>query len=261
MVNKMELRELSSELISDPDDYMHSLRTNLYMYIGKKNITLQEVSELADIPLNTLKSLIYGSSKDCHISTVIKLARVFSVSVDELIGAGTIPAQTCNSLQTMRKLPESFTHFVRWSIHYHYEKLKSHKVSIKSIELMIPEESPDGNHKMTNNFDVIDVSYLSDEIRPKVFMAIKVLTSCYMPHYFENDIIMIANDRDAKPTENVIITIGDNMWIVKRKKDIVDGKVKVNYYSIRDGRLFVSEDEVDMLIGYIAYVARDEEIE
>ena len=257
MLSKKELRDISSDLVAEPDDYMHSLRRNLYMYIGKKEITLQEVSELADIPLNTLKSLIYGDSRDCHISTVIKLARVFNVSVDELIGCGTISKQTCESLQVMRKLPESFTHFVRWSIHFHYEKLNSHKVSIKSVELMIPEESEDGNHKMTNNFDVIDVSFLSDDIRPKIFMGIKLITPCYMPHYFEDDILLIANDRDAKTTENVIVTIGDNMWLVKRKKEIVDGKVVINYYSIRDGRRFASESEIDMVIGYVAKVMRD----
>lgn len=256
MLEITELRKLSANLTAEPDDYMHSFRKNLDVYIDRKEITLAELAELADIPLNTLKSLVYGDSKDCHISTAVKLARVLHISVDELIGAGTITPQTCESLQLTRMMPESFTHFVRWAIHYHYNMLTTHKVSIKSVELMLPEVNESGGIRMTNDFDVIDISYVSDELRPKIFMGIRIPCDNYQPHYFEGDVIFVANDREARENENVVVSVGETMWILKRKVEKIDDKDVVNYYSIRDGRLFAHEDEIDFVIGYVVKLSR-----
>ena len=257
MLDTKSLRKLSSKLISEPENYMHSLRHNLDMYISHKDITLAEVSELADIPVNTLKSLMYGDSKDVHISTVIALAKVFNVSVDELIGCGTISPQTTQSLQIVRQLPESFTHFVRWAIHYHYDMQVNQRVSDKSVELMTPETAECGNLRMTNNFDVIDISDQPADVWPKVFMAIRMVNSNYAPLYFENDILLVANDREAKPTEQVIICIGENMWIVRAKHEQENGEWVTNYYSTRDGRLFARAKEVQLVLGYVVKVKRD----
>lgn len=259
MVDKKKLRELSQNLEYNPDNYMKSLRNNLMMYIGQKDITLNDLADKADVSVNTLKTLIYGYSDDCHMSTVIKLAKALSVSVDELIGCGTLAHETCKSLQIMRMLPESFTHFVRWATHYHYDMLNSSKVSIKSVEVMKPKTSDCGNLQMTNNFDVIDISDLNDDIRPKVFMGIRLPNSNYAPHYFENDILFVANDRDARPGENVIVCISNNMWILERRATIRKGVKEVDYYSIRDNRLFAKEEEIQLVMGYIAAIKHTEE--
>lgn len=254
MMDKKRLRELSRYLEHNPDDYMKSLRNNLLMYIGQKDITLNDMAVKADVSVNTLKTLVYGYSDDCHLSTVVKLAKALGISVDELIGSGTLSPQTCESLQIMRMLPESFTHFVRWATHYHFDMLNSCKVSYKSVELMIPRISNHGNLKVTSNFDVIDVSDLSSDVRPKVFMGIRIPNSHYAPTYFENDVIFIANDRDARPGENVVVSILDSMWILEKHIDVVEGQLKTSYYSIRDKRKFANEDEIQLIIGYIADV-------
>lgn len=252
MLDNNHLRKLSRDLISEPDDFMHSFRKNLFMYIERKDITLAEVAEAADIPFSTLRAFLYGDSKDCHLSTAVKLARVLCVSVDELVGSGTISPQTCESLQLVRQLPESFTHFVRWSIHFHYDMLTSEKVSQKAIEVMMAECADNGNLKMTNDLEIMDVSDLNDDIRPKVFMGIRIPCDHYAPHYFAGDILLIANDRSARNDERVVIVVGDNMWILRRKEELVNGEKKVNYYSIRDGRLRTSEDRASLVIGYVA---------
>lgn len=251
MLDAQNLRKLSCKLTAEPDDYMHSFRRNLDVYIDQKEITLAEIAEQADIPVNTLKSLVYGDSKDCHISTAIKLARVLHISVDELIGAGTISPQTCESIQLVRMLPESFTHFVRWAIHYHYDLLNNKKVSEKSVELMYPDVAENGNIIMTNNFDVADISDFPEEILRKIFMGIEIPCDNYAPHYFAGDRVFIANDRNARESETVIICCADMMWFVKRKEETVNGEKKVNYYSIRDGRFFACEDEIQFVLGYI----------
>ena len=254
MLEKKALRALSRNLKAEPDNYMNCFRRNISMYIEQKEITLQEVAELADISLSTLKSFLYSDTKDCNLSTAVKLARVFKVSVDELVGCGTLSPQTCESLQTVRLLPESFTHFVRWSIHYHYNLLTSKKVTDKAIEVMNAVVGECGNLKMTNRMSVIDISGLNDDIRPKVFMGIRIPCKHYMPLYSEGDILLIANDRNARTGELVVIGVGENMWILKRKDEVENGEKVVNYYSPRDGRKRVSGHEVRFILGYVVKV-------
>ena len=259
MLDKKNLRKLSKNLVSNPDDYMVSFRKNLFMYVEQKDISLAEIADEADLSLSTLRSFLYGDSQDCHVSTVVKLAKALKISCDELLGAGTISDQTCESLQLVRQLPESFTHFVRWAIHFHYGKLTSGEVTSRSIEVMQPICHDNGNLKMTNDFDVIDIGHLSDDVRPKIFMGIKIPCEHYIPIYFPGDILLIANDRSSKRSENVVVSVGDYMWIVNRREEIEEGHKVDNFYALRDNRKRASGDEIGIVIGYIADVIRNEE--
>lgn len=255
MLEKKSLRKLSKNLISNPDDYMSSFRKNMFMYIDQKDISLAEIADAADISVSTLRSLVYGDAKDCHVSTIVALAKALNVSCDELLGAGTISPQTCESLQMVRQLPESFTHFVRWAIHYHFEKHMAGEVTSRSIEVMSPICSDNGNLKTTNDFDIVDISDVSKEILPKVFMGVRIPCQHYVPDYFPGDILLIANDRSSKRREHVLVTVGEYMWIVDRREEFENGKKVDNFYSVRDSRKRKS-DEVGIVIGYVAGVIR-----
>ena len=174
MLEKKYLGKLSKNLERNPDDYMTSFRHNLMMYINEKDITLQEIADAADVSVSTLRSFVYGDNADCRVSMVVKLAKVLNVSCDELLGAGTISEQTCQSLQLVRMMPESFTHFVRWAIHYHYDRLTQGEPTSKLIEIMRPICADNGNIKMTNDFDIIDIKNLGPSLSPKIFMGIRI---------------------------------------------------------------------------------------
>ena len=256
MFDKKRLRSLSRNLIANPDDYMSSFRKNVQMYIDQKDVTIMQLAEAADISESTLKSFLYGDNQDCRLSNVIRLAKALHVSMDELVGAGTISPQTCQSLQLVRQLPESFTHFVRWSIIFHYDMLTSSKVSEHAIEVMNAEVSDSGSMKMTNVMSIIDIAGLPEDIRPKIFMGIRMPGDMYAPKYYEGDILLIANDRPARENEPVVVVTGDNMWLLKRKEETVDGKKTVNYYSIRDGGFRCGQERVKNIIGYVVRVKR-----
>ena len=259
MLEKKRLKQLSQNLVSDPEDYISSLRRNLFMYVDQKDITLAEIAEAADISFSTLRSFLYGDAEDCRLSTVVKLAHALGVSMDELVGSGTISPQTCESLQLIRQLPESFTHFVRWAIHYHYNKLTSKEVTEKAIEVMVANCSENGNLKMTNQLEIVDISGINDDLRPKIYMGIKVPCNHYEPKYFKGDILLLANDRSPKPSEDVIIGVGDNMWILNRRDEKIDGKQHMVYYSIRDDRKCADEKDVNIIVGYVVKVIQADE--
>lgn len=258
MLNENELRKLSKNLIVDKDDYMHSFRENIRMYIDQKEITLAEVAELADMPESTLKTFIYNGGKDCKLSTAIKLAKVFKVSIDELVGAETMSKQICETLQIIRQLPVSFTHFVRYATFLHYKKLTEGEITEKAIEIMTPEIDASGSMVMTNAFDILDISHLADEVRHKTFMGVRIPGDLYAPTFFEGDTLLMANDRNPRDGEKVLINVGENIFIVKVRYQKINGEMKKTYYSIRDDKMRSTEDRVKMELGYIVKVIHGE---
>lgn len=95
---------------------MDNFRENINSYIG--NMTLSELSERAGIPFSTLRGMLYENSSDCNLSNAVKLAKVFSISVDELFGANTMEERTTDCLNTCRELPENSRYLISWFIQH-----------------------------------------------------------------------------------------------------------------------------------------------
>ena len=253
MLSREKLIALAPNLISSPEHYMDSFRENVRMYIDQKEITLAEVSELADIPESTLKSFIYGKSEDCHLSTAIKLAKVFRVSVDELVGCGTLSPITTESIQITRQFPESYMHFIRWSIRMHQAVLNSTPAANRFIEVMNPAVGPYGNLKISYDLELVDISNLPDDIRPKITMGIRIPNNQFNPIFNENDIVLLANDRLAYPNEIELKCHNDNLWFLKYKK-LPNGEYK--YCSLRDNVVAPPPEDIELTFGYIVKVVR-----
>lgn len=253
-MNPDKLRKLSQKLSANKDNYMDSFRKNIDLYVREKDITIREIAEEADIPFSTLNTVIYGSAKDCKLSTAVALARALGVSIDELIGAETIDEMSRESLSICRNLPENAVYLIRWFIR-HQEKIHSGLPEEKKIiSVMQTICQMNGNLKPGNEFTALDISHLRNNVRPKVFIGIKIPCDHYMPVYSPYDILLVANDRKPSPIENSVIIHGGNLFIAKRKEEIENGKTVAKYYSIRDGKFRVNEEDIDEAIGYIACV-------
>lgn len=234
------------------DDFMRSFRNNIFMQMKCQNITLQGLADQADIPVSTLKSLLYGYAGDCHISTAIRISKVLNISVDELIGASTIAEPTCESLEILRSLPESFTHFVRWIIRFHRDMTYAHPEIKKAVEVMHLKCTDAGNLMVTSNLEFSDISHFAPDLRAKVFMGIIMPAVFYEPFYFQGDTIYIANDRAPREGEHVVVSIAGNIWILQAKRN----HATTDYYSLRDARLFATADQVQSVIGYVTHTKR-----
>lgn len=249
-MNEKLLKQLSKKMTASPDDYMTSFRKNLLTYVNEKEIALHDIAEAADLSPDTVKTLIYGDAKDCKLSTAVALAKALKISVDELVGAGTLSDPMRESIQITRNLPESFVYFVRWSIRYHERMLRENKASKKSINVIIADF--DGNLHINNNFELLDISDLPDSIRPKIYMGIRIPCEYYMPIYMEGDILLLANDRIPMPNECAVVVVHGNVFILRKKGN--------QYFSIRDGRFIADVSQIEEVIGYIAHVSRDASI-
>lgn len=251
-MNKDNLKQLSRNLEYNPDNYMDCFRSNIRMYLENKTFKLQELADAAEINCDSLKNFLYGNSKDCYLSTAVKLARVFGVSVDELVGCGTLTPQMCESIQITRNMPDNFVYFVRWGIRHHERELNKINFKTKAINIMLPECNSKGLIKMTNDFEILDISDINSEDRSKIYMGIRIPSDNYMPKYSPYDILLIANDRPARSSEHEVVFSSGSIWILQRK--IENGKIK--YFSIRDGKFRANEEDIDEVLGYIVDVRR-----
>ena len=248
MMNKEKLKKISRNLSANRDDFISAFRHNLFMYIEEKDITIKEISEEADVPFSTLNTFLYGNSKDIKLSTAVKLAKALNVSIDELIGAETINEVSRESIAICRNLPNNALYLVRWYIRYIDSLNRKNQPHKRYVSVMELECNHNGNLKITTNYRHIDITDIGEEYRSKVFFGITMPCDHYMPIYSPYDILLIANDRNAKTNENVLIRTDGNLFLAKRK--VENGLVK--YYSIRDGKFRLNEDDIDEVVGYIA---------
>lgn len=247
MVNKDKLKKISKNLTSDGNNYMSAFKKNIDMIIDNKCISLKDLAEISDVPYKTLTNFLYGNSKDCNLSTVVKLAKAIGISVDELIGAETIDKTSRESLAICRNLPENAVYLIRWYIRYIESLNKNNEPNKRYVSVMELECNHNGNLKLTSNYKHIDITHVNEEYRYKVFFGIKIPCDHYMPVYSPYDTLLIANDRLPNANEHCLIRISNCLYIGKRKLE----NGIANYCSIRDGKFRISESEIQELVGYV----------
>lgn len=248
-MKKKNLKDFNPKFTADRDNYMSAFKKNVFSYVDEKDITLNQISEASDIPYSTLKTFLYSDSKDCNLSTAIKLARAFGVSIDRLVGAETIDADIMDMFVQYKELPKSSQALIKFHLSNQIYLQEKHKDG-KEITIMRPDCNGNGNLKKTEEYEVFDVSNLGSEIMHKVYFGIRIPCDNFLPYYKQDDILLIANDRDAMGNEKTVMLIDDNIVITKRK--VENGVVK--YYGLRDDIFRSEEKDYMQIVGYIAKV-------
>lgn len=252
MIKNENLHKIAKNLSADKLDYISAFRRNIYMYLEDDDINVSELAELSGVNLSTLKTFMYGNAKDVNLSNAVKLAHALNISLDELVGADTIPSFSRESLRICRELPENDLLLVRWFIRCLYDLNQKTEPNKRYVSVMLPELNNNGDYKLISKFEKIEITNLEEPLRSKIFIGFKLINDYYMPYYLPNNIVLIANDRPPMQNEHVLVRAGDYVFIVKR---VVEDNV-AKYYSIRDGKYRIDEKDVDELIGYIAYVKK-----
>ena len=241
-------------MIADKDNYMHAFKKNVNMYVNEKDITIKQIAEKADIPYKTLDTFLYNDSMDCKLSTAVKLARALDVSIDELIGAETISEISRESIAICRNLPENSVYLIRWFIRHQKRLQKEYAQKCKKLISVMKPYYAHGHLNPTNEFVPLNIDDFSNEIKAKVFIGIQITCEHYMPHYSPYDILLLANDRNAKLNEHCVILYYGKLFIATRSEVTIHEKKTVQYTFIRNNKLVVTEDEIDELIGYVVDV-------
>ena len=249
-MKKEKLKKLSLKLTADRENYMSAFRHNVDMYVAEKDIKLREIAEEADIPFSTLNTFLYGDASDCKLSTAVKLARAFDVSIDELVGAETINAISKESLAICRNLPEHSLYLIRHFIRHQESIYGDYKQEQKIISVLTPE-CANGHLLTTNVVAPLCIDHLADNIKSRVSLGMKIPCEHYMPYFSPYDTLLLAADRDGLHGEKCVISYKGNFFIVIKQFYMEDGQRKIKYVSLINQKTEVFPHEIDDKLGYI----------
>lgn len=250
-MKKEKLINFPLSLSENQGNHLISFRQNIDYMMELHDMTLKELAEKADIPYGTLNTFLYDKeAKDCKLSTAIKISKVFGISVDELVGAGTIEPKSKESLAMARSMPDHVMYLIRSFIRHQYKMFSNLDPSSVHIPVLLPE-CVNTRLRTTNVTKVMRIDHLSDSIKSKVVMGLQIPCEHYEPHYMPNDILLLAADRDGLNNEKCVIVYKGNYFIAIKKISIVSGEKKVKYVSVLDGKNEVSRGEIEDKLGYV----------
>lgn len=238
------------KLVANHENYMSAFRDNIGILRTYHGYSVRVLAEKADINYDTLSGFLKGNAKTCNLSTAVKLAKVFDISIDELIGAETIDEKSRESLDMARKLPDYVMYLIRSFIRHQYNiHTKFDKDSI-NVPVLLPE-CKNGYLITTNVTTTICVDNLTPNVKSKACIGLQIPCEHYEPFYMPNDILLLATDRSGLNNERCVVVRNGNYFICIKKIYIENGEKKVKYFSIIDDKKEVFSDEIEDRIGYI----------
>lgn len=250
-MKKNNFDEISNEKNVKFDEKTHAdyLRDNVRKYIYDNDMTLQEFAEKADIPFNTLQSVIYKNS-DCRLETAISIAKAIGIGLDELANTGAMPDLSLESVRISRSLPPNIQLLIRRYIRWQQSMCEEFKNNpAKVIEVMNLDYEND-HLVTTNDFEKIDISEFNEDIKAKVFRGIRIPCEEYAEFYNENDILLLCDERKPRNRERAVILYYNRVYIVQ--KAVQEGVT--GYRGIRSTSAFIPENEITYYFGYVAGV-------
>ena len=236
------------KLVSNHDNYMSSLRDNVGLLRTEKKWSVRVLAEKANISEDTLNTFLKGTSKDCNLSTVVKLARAFGVTIDELVGAGTMSDGTRECVSRCRVMPQHFVNLARSYIRHIYKLFE--KTDSKEPRLVMLPECRRGHLQTTNVTTEIDVSHLQKSTISRVAHGLRIPCDHYEPYFLKDEIILLAVDRDGQDGEICVISHDGEYYIVRKKMYIENAQKKWKYMSLFTEKEFLKE-EIEDKLGYV----------
>lgn len=153
-----------------------------------KNITIQQLADMANLPVETVKNVYYGKTNDPKVSTVLAIANAFQISVNCLMGQCQHTAEERKLLQYYRLCGTHGKSLI--GLTARHEATVSKEERVHKDRHMIPCLVPSGrvNHGFAyTDSEVIEVS----TVKPNAYVAIKIVSNSYVPAYCKGDILLI----------------------------------------------------------------------
>lgn len=238
------------KLVTNSQNWMEAFRQNIGMLRSYFGWSVRVLADKADVSENTINKIVQGKTNDCDASIVIKLAKAFGVSADELMGAQTIQDETRKVIAMSRALKEHHRKVIRMYAKHQYELHGTNEPNIKYISILMPE-CRNGHLKTTLVNEKYCVKDLEPSTQRKVGLGIKIPCDHYEPHFLKGEIILLGVDREVENNEMCVISVGGNIYICIKKIQIVDGKKEKNYVAITNKSKIFSYDEVTDRFGYV----------
>lgn len=197
--------------------YLDYFRANIKSELKKNHLTLNGLSEKADLSEDTLRSLIYGKSQDVKISTMIKIADALDCSIDYLIGRYSWFYDE-NLLKKIQDLPPRSIQTIQnlISLELKSTQLISTEQKYTIPVLILTGNSKDGDYYDNSIVTSHDISNYPEDLRKRINLGIKINNRYYEPVYFVNDILLLSTEKIPEYNDIVVYQSNDGRLYVRR---------------------------------------------
>lgn len=158
--------------------------------LAEKGISKDELAEMCDLPVETIRNIYYGKTPDPKVSTVMKISKALSISVNCLMGECSHSAEERALLQYFRSCGHHGRSVILLSAKN--EALTAKEERESTDKHAIPCLIPHGDMQQGifyDNCEVADIYTAKEE----AYVAIMMSNNDHIPTYCKGDILLIAN--------------------------------------------------------------------
>lgn len=174
-----------------------------------RGLSLQQVAEMADLPLETVRNIYYGKTPDPKVSTVMKLAKSFGMSVNCFMGQCEHTLHERALIQHYRTCGHHGKSIIE--LVAKYEALTAKGEREAKEKHAIPCLVPQGDIRAGIVYDTCQTKEIETTV-PAAYIAIKMTTNHLAPVYCKDDVILIEN-RFPDAGECAVFLKGDRVYI------------------------------------------------
>ena len=204
--NIFSVNLLLINVIKDTEKEM--IQKELKDLLERHQMTYPELAEKAGVPLETMRNLYYGKTKDPHVSTALAIARVFDITVNRLCGERYFTKQEQKMIRNFRQCGNHGKSLIMHISNLEadmakYEKEAKNKHSVACITPLasvydgLKYDSGKIKHIETDNLDA--------------YLGVECTSNRFAPIYCKGDIVLL-EDRYPNNGETAIFMKEDLIY-------------------------------------------------
>lgn len=166
------------------------LAEKLREILAVRGMSKDELAEMCDLPLETIKNIYYGKTADPKISTVLKISKSLNISVNCLMGECS---HTMEERVLLGYFRECGAHGKRISLLVSkYEAMLARDERKIGEKHVIPCLIPQGDVHYGIDYDKCEVTDIYT-VKEEACMALKITNNDFVPIYCKGDVVLVAN--------------------------------------------------------------------
>lgn len=221
------------------------------MLMNAHNMTLRELADKADVPMETLRNIIYNKVTDPKTSTMYAISKVFNVSINFLLGVPFISTEEAALVANYRKSGKHGKSVIELIAKYEATAARSERNAKGKHN--VPCVIPKGNIRKGIAYDMSETVELATVI-DEAYMAITITNNDFIPIFCKNDSILFEK-RFPDNGEIIAYIIDDKVYIRKFIEE--NGKYRMKcLHNHGEDMIFKRMDEV-VLVGTCCGVVRE----
>ena len=213
------------------------------MLMDAHNMTLRELADKADVPMETLRNIIYNKVTDPKTSTMYAISKVFNVSINFLLGVPFISKEEAALVSNYRKSGKHGKSVIELIAKYEATAARNERNAKGKHN--VPCVVPKGNIRKGIAYDMSETIELTTVI-DEAYMAITITNNDFVPIFCKNDSILFEK-RFPENGEIIAYIIADRVYIRKFIEENGHYRMKCLHNHSED-MIFKRMDEV-VLVG------------